>query len=476
MDIEPGREALRSDELHSLLSDVSYRRIYESLIDGFVFVDMSGTIIECNDSYRHMLGYDTEELASLRYQDVTPPRWHALEEAIVRDQVLVRGYSEVYEKEYRRKDGLVFPVELRTCLLKDSEGRPRGMWAIVRDISARKRTEALLTESEERFRGLFEGAAIGMAIAESSGRLLRVNQALAAMLGYEEAELVSMGFIELTHPEDRQLDWGLHMELMAGKRDSFRIEKRYIRKDGATIWGRLTTSALRAQGNASGDLVVGMVEDITDRREQEARIERSLDEKAVLLKEVHHRVKNNLQLIASMLALQVSYLPEGAEGDAMRGILSDAAGRVKSMASIHEIVYSSRDFAGLDFAAYVESIAKEVAFAMAAQPIELELDLHEVRMDIDTAIPCGLLVNEAMTNIVKHAFPRDWTGERKAIISLRPEPGAIALIVIRDEGVGLPSPGPQDGLGLTIMRALAAQVGGRLSVRSEGGTVVELVV
>jgi PAS domain S-box-containing protein len=460
----------------SFLSGISYLDIYENLMDGFAIVDMSGAIVVTNAAFREMLGYAEEEIARLKYEDITPASWHEAEAAILRDQVLARGYSDVYEKEYRNKAGLVFSVELRTCLIEGPDGERRGMWAIVRDISARKATEARLKESEERFRGVFEGSALGMALADSSSRLVRVNPSLALMLGYSEEELISKGFLEITHPEDRKLDWDLHLELLAGARESFQIEKRYLRRDGSLIWGRLTTSALRGHSGSGGDLVLGMVEDITDRKAQEERIERSLNEKAVLLKEVHHRVKNNLQLIVSMLALQVSYLPEGHDGDGVRGILADASGRVRSMASIHEIVYSTSDFSGLDFAVYVESIAKEIAVDMAASPLSLQLDLEPVRMDLDTAIPCGLLVNEAMTNILKHAYPRDWAGERMARLSLKPRAGGIASISIADGGVGLPEPGRAEGLGFTIMRALAQQMGGRLAIRSEGGTVVEFEI
>ncbi len=471
---QPASNRGRSSD--SILEGLSYSDVFNSLMDGFAVVDMSGTIIESNEAFRAMLGYDRGEISLLNYNDITPAAWHELEARIVSEQVLVRGYSEVYEKEYRSKDGLVFPVELRTCLFRDAEGSPKGMWAIVRNVSARKRTESRLQESEERFRRVFEGAAIGMALIDPSGRFIMVNRALAAMLGYAEDELLDLDFLDLTHPDDRDVAWDNHLELIAGARESFQIEKRYIRKDGVAIWGRLNASALRGRGEAGRDLVLGLVEDITLRKAQEARIERSLDENAVLLKEVHHRVKNNLQLVASLLALQISYLPMGPEGDVIRGILSDASGRVRSLANIHEIVYSTRDFAGLDFATYMESIARETAYSMSAEPISLELRLQEVRMDLDTAIPCGLLVNEAMTNIAKHAYPRGWQGPRKARLSLEPRADGIARIVIEDEGVGLPASGSAEGLGFTVMRALADQVDGRLAFRSEGGTIVEFEV
>jgi len=130
-------------------SEMRYRMLHESLRDPFVQVSMDGRIIEFNDLYCQMLGYSPEELRMLTYSELTPERWHALEDGIVREQIIPQGYSEVYEKEYRRKDGTVIPVELRT-ILSYEEGRPSAMWAIVRDITQRKRAEEELRWAKER--------------------------------------------------------------------------------------------------------------------------------------------------------------------------------------------------------------------------------------------------------------------------------------------------------------------------------------
>jgi PAS domain S-box-containing protein len=126
-----------------------YMRLYESMSEAFARVDMSGRLVEFNEAYRAMLGYEKEELLSRSYQELTPDAWHGFESKIVEDQVLARGHSDVYEKEYICKDGSLMPVELRTFLLRDSEGRGCGMWAIVRDISERKRAERRLIECNE---------------------------------------------------------------------------------------------------------------------------------------------------------------------------------------------------------------------------------------------------------------------------------------------------------------------------------------
>ena len=153
--IFPRLERARAEEALRQ-SETRYRLLHESLRDAFVQVAMDGRILDFNDLYSQMLGYSREELGKLTYMDLTPEQWRSMEADIVREQVIPRGFSEVYEKEYRRKDGTVFPVELRTILSRDTSGEPNGMWAIIRDITDRKHAEAALRESESQLRTLNE--------------------------------------------------------------------------------------------------------------------------------------------------------------------------------------------------------------------------------------------------------------------------------------------------------------------------------
>lgn len=136
------------------LSELKYRRLHETIQDGFAFVAMTGEFKESNEVYQRMLGYSREEIMRLTYRDITPTKWFKFENSIIEDQVLVRGYSDTYEKEYIRKDGTVFPVELRTVLIKNDDGENDGMWAIVHDITDRKKVEETLKISEYQLREL----------------------------------------------------------------------------------------------------------------------------------------------------------------------------------------------------------------------------------------------------------------------------------------------------------------------------------
>jgi PAS domain S-box-containing protein len=131
-------------------SESRYRLLHESLRDGFVQVDMDGRILEFNEAYRELLGYPAEELRRATYAELTPERWHAMEERLVREQIVPRGYSDVYQKEYRRADGSIVPVELRTVLARDDAGQPIAMWAIVRDVTERKRAEEAVRQADRQ--------------------------------------------------------------------------------------------------------------------------------------------------------------------------------------------------------------------------------------------------------------------------------------------------------------------------------------
>jgi PAS domain S-box-containing protein len=157
IDRRQAEKALRQSEL-------KYRRLHETMRDAFVSVDMTGRLQECNLVYQQMLGYSAAELSELTYIQLTPERWHAMEVRIVREQVLERGYSDVYEKEYCRKDGTVFPVELRTSLVSDESGQPIGMWAIVRDITQRKQAEQALQLRNQYIETIMEEAPLGFAV------------------------------------------------------------------------------------------------------------------------------------------------------------------------------------------------------------------------------------------------------------------------------------------------------------------------
>jgi len=243
------------------LSEYRYRQLYGSMMDAFVRVDMEGYILEFNDIFLNMLGYSAEEMYKLRYFDITPEKWHAYEDDIVKEQVMVRGYSDVYEKEYRRKDGVIFPVELRTILLRDSAGKPTGMWAFVRDITKRKLDEEKLRQKTEELKQFFDINLDLLCIANTDGYFLHLNPAWEITLGYSINELSGKRFIDFVHPDDINKTEEAVAQLV-NQEAVINFVNRYRCKDGGYRW-------IEWRSAPAGKLIYAAARDITERIEME---------------------------------------------------------------------------------------------------------------------------------------------------------------------------------------------------------------
>ncbi|MFA6133488.1 MAG: PAS domain S-box protein [Phycisphaerae bacterium] len=243
-------------------SEVQYRQLYESMRDAFVRVDMAGHILEFNEAYRDMLGYEEEELRALTHVDLVPEKWRAIEAEIVDTQILARGYSDVYEKEYRRKDGTLVPVELRTNLLRDEEGKPVGMWAIVRDITERKRMEEELERSARQWQTTFDGVSSAVCLMDAKARIIRCNDATAKLVGKRADQCLGLTCCELLHGSKHPIaDCPLARACRSLRREitELRIGQQWI---------EVTVDPLAAKDGSFAS-AVHIVTDITDRKRAE---------------------------------------------------------------------------------------------------------------------------------------------------------------------------------------------------------------
>ncbi len=261
-----------------LESERKFRALHESMRDAFASVDMSGRIKECNAAFQQLLGYSEAELHGRSYLDITPERWHDLEKKIIENQVLVQGYSEVFEKEYRKKDGTVFPVELRTFLIRDETGRPAGMWAIVREITERKRAEETLKESEARFRTLIENAGDGVEVLDEDGKHLDVNPARLLQLGYTREEMLGLSIFDINPNLDRERV--KQDSQSSAMRWPMRLETINRRKDGTLFPVEAIVSPIQVGGRRCA---LALVRDITERKRTEAALRENEERLRLLL-------------------------------------------------------------------------------------------------------------------------------------------------------------------------------------------------
>jgi PAS domain S-box-containing protein len=233
---------------------------------------LDGRITEFNEVYVEMLGYEPEELKTLTYKDITPEKWHAFEAGIQKEQILKRGYSDIFEKEYRRKDGTVFPIELRAFLLRDEAGEPSGMWAIVRDITERKQAEVALRKSEERYRRIVDTAIEGIWALDADMLTDFVNARLAEMIGYQREEIIGRRFESFLFEEDLA-DHAQRIKLRKqGVSESY--ERRLRHRQGYAVMVLISASPiLDNAGRFQGSFA--MLTDITERKQAEDALRES---------------------------------------------------------------------------------------------------------------------------------------------------------------------------------------------------------
>ena len=243
------------------------------------------------------------------------------------------------------------------------------------------------------------------------------------------------------------------------------------RKNGSEFPAEASISKLELEGRSMFTVIL---RDVTQRVEVEKRLTASLREKEALLKEIHHRVKNNLQVVSSLLGLQSRAITDVET----RRMFEESQNRIYSMALLHETLYQSEDLSRIDFPEYVRQLADHLfkSYGVAGERIRLRTVLEHSSLNLDAAVPCGLIINELVSNSLKYAFPDGREGEIR--IDLRGQPGGLAKLVVADDGVGLKNEidwTTTRSLGLRLVRSLAQQLGAKIEVRPHGGTEISLV-
>lgn len=326
--------------------------------------------------------------------------------------------------------------------------------------------EAHLRESERRFRAIFEQAAVGLVQCTPQGNFLRANKRFTHICGYTPQDLSGMNLRELSLPEDREDDADNMRLVLSGHLPSFDMDKRLHSKDGRQIWVHLTASAVRDDAGDVRSIIV-VLEDISARRNAEKAVSDSLREKDILLREIHHRVKNNLQIISSLLYLQSDHV---SDPEALSMFL-ESRNRIASMALVHEELYRSDDLSSVNIREYaLKLVPRLVAAFHSGKGIQCVVEADDVCLVIGQAIPFGLIINELVTNAAKHAFKERPSGTIS--VAIHGVDGRLQARV-SDDGVGLPpdfDPASTSTLGMQLVVQLTRQLRGELIHGDSQGT------
>jgi PAS domain S-box-containing protein len=471
-------------------SEGKFRDLYENAPTACFSVGVDGIIHMCNKRAAELLGWSIEELVGCPvlelYADTPQGKGRAshLFERFRAGEAIVDE-----ELQMQKADGTLTWVSLTVNAVRDARGQVVESRSMAVDITERKQAEEALEESEAKFRTLFETMAQGVVYQDADGEITSANPAAERILGLTLEQMQGRtsrdprwkairedgsDFPGDAHPAMEALRTGRHIRnVVMGVLNP--------RKENYT-WISVSAVPEFRSGRDTPYQVYTTFEDITHRKRAEEQLKVSLREKEAMLVEIHHRVRNNLQTITSLLDFQASL----AEDEQVGELLRDSIGRVRSMALIHNQLYQAPDLARIDFAGYVETLTTSLFAAYRVDPvprISLKLDVHDVFLEIREAIPCGLLINELISNALKHAFPASWewplefSGEIR--VSFRTCGEGRYLLVVSDNGVGLPAdfqfPG-KDTVGMLLTHTIVKQLGGSVEWHSEEGTTCRILI
>lgn len=462
---------LKKAETLLIQSEEKYRDLFENATDIIQSVNMKGEFIYINNSWVNTLGYSVEEAMKMNVFDIiaNEEQQHCMNIL----SALGKGGIENIDIQttFVSKNGKKIFVE-GTTNLKSVEGTPVSTRSIFRNITETKSAERKAFENAARVRSIFENS--------SSLLMWTLNKNLQVTSFNRNCyENIKQYFgIELKHGHDFRKSLGIFKE-----EEQFlsNIEKYENAFNGVPqefegtiktiynteIWFETFLNPIILE-NGRIEEISCISHEITGKKETEAEIIQSLKEKEVLLKEVHHRVKNNLQVISSILNLQSSYVKD----EKILQILRESQNRIKSMSFIHESLYQNKTFSYINFSEYIVNLSKNLvhSYQLFGNQVDIKFEVGEVRLNIDQAIPCGLIVNELVSNALKYAFPENKKG--LIYIEIKEKKGKVSLKV-EDNGVGLPESFDHtntETLGLQLVVTLIEQLEGKMQLESKKGT------
>ncbi|MFN5514057.1 MAG: histidine kinase dimerization/phosphoacceptor domain -containing protein [Cyanobacteriota bacterium] len=462
--------------------------------EAIVWVNRQGEILWCNAVFDRLLerahisllGQGIEAVFPLLLQDgQTPCSYHPFQKAL---ESRVKG-RQIYGYWCRE------PIRWLEIAWSSFLERPEDVESVccvltIRDITESRRLAVDMAESQKELAEIRQTNQ-GLRILETvldvalagywDWNLLTgeeyLSPAFKKMFGYEDHELPnqSSAWQKLIFPEDlAKVDQVFAAHVGSRGQVPFSAEVRYRHKNGSTVWVICSGRVIVWDDQGNPLRAVGCHIDITARKESEDKLRRSLKEKEILLKEIHHRVKNNLLVVSSLLSWQ----GETLQDPRILQVFEHSQKRVNTLALIHEKLYRSQDLARINLADYLESLVSQLYASLRdeRQTIDLRLDLEPMDVNIETATPCGLIVNELVCNAFEHAFPDGRSGTLK--LSLSRNQDGLMVLTVQDDGVGFPfnlDLSKTESLGWQLIYLLTEQLEGKIQFRSQGGAGVTLI-
>ncbi|GBE16064.1 putative sensor histidine kinase pdtaS [bacterium BMS3Abin14] len=453
-------------------SEVKYRFLTENVTDIIWTMNLDFNWTYISPSVTRMRGYSVDEMIQMKLKDTVTPDSFRIVQRYFEEEIALESTgggdpdrSRTLELEFIHKDGGTVWGEVTIRFLRDTDGKAIGLMGVTRDISKRKLAEDALKESEERFRTAFRTSPDSININRlEDGIYIDINEGFTGITGYSREDVLGKSSLEI----DVWADPGDREKLVEGLKRTGKVENMeaiFRMKDGRLVTGLMSAKSFSLRGVPH---ILSVTRDINELKAAQDMLTASVEEKDLLLKEIHHRVKNNLQVISGLMNLQAHHVTD----DETRNIYRESQNRVITMALIHEELYQAADLAHVDLAAYIQNLTSNLFQSYGAKQdrVKLILETEHIEMVVDTAIPCGLIINELISNSLQHAFPGGREGEIR--IGFRELARGEYELTVSDNGVGLP-----DGfdvretksMGLQLVALLVDQLGGALDVSGGDG-------
>jgi PAS domain S-box-containing protein len=438
-------------------------------------LDVKKSIFRFNPRFYMMLGINFNDIGSYEmgledfiHTYVHPEFVDKLSETVIECMESNDPYFEIQiEGKLIRSNGEIFWVNTWFRGEKDNNGVTIKLHGVNQDITKRKIIEESLIVSEYKYRTLFEADPNYTILLDTNYKIVDVNKATINITGLSRNDLIGkpLNELDLILEEDKLLN----VEKIVNLVDGYEVkpfEARLLDKNGKLRWVNIRLISIEKEDVISFILIIAS--DITELKHYEKEIQDSLHEKEILLQEIHHRVKNNMQIISSLLSIQTRYVDDKESIN----VLKESQNRVKSLAMIHEKLYKSKNFDKIYLLDYIESLVWDLFYSYAIKkgriiPI---LDIDDIKLNIETSVPCGLIITELVSNCLKYAFPNQKEGELK--VSLK-SIGNEYKLIISDNGIGIPENIDffnTDSLGLQLVNSLTDQIDGKIEFNRDNGT------
>jgi len=446
----------------------SYRALFDTIGDSIYIINRKNLFIEVNKTALEVFGFSRNELIGKSPDYLSAPDKAKATEINNRFRRALNGEPQRFLWWAKKKNGDVFPNDIQ--LNPGMYFGEKAVIAISHDMTDQFEQQKELKQNEELFRQLFQNAPVGIALLDKHKEIVIVNQGFEAIFGYKLEQIKGQEIDSVIAPDDKLSE----AKNLSDSIEPFEVSSVRRRSDGKLIDVLIYGVPVIVDDKTIA--IYGIYVDISDRKEAEMQVLQSLKEKEVLLAEIHHRVKNNLAVITGLLELQ----SHSTENETASKALKDSQMRINSMALIHEKLYQNETLSRIDFDHYIRELSEAIRkyHINELSDVKLNFETENIQLTITQAIPCGLLLNEIVTNSFKHAFADGFIGTPEIQVVLARSKDDTVIMKIEDNGLGLPADFDELGkesLGLTLVRTLSKQINAEMSVISEQGTLYTFI-